>query len=184
MKTNFLRGILFGMSLVGLSAAWAGNVDDKASNVTATFTQMGVPVSVGFKKFDARIDYDPANVAAAKARIDVDVASFDMGDPAYNAEVQKKEWFNAAQFPKATFVSSSIKATAPDKLVCAGQLTIKGKTLPVSVPVTIRQQGKNRVFEGALPIKRLDFNVGEGEWKATDMLIDEVKIAFKMVVNG
>lgn len=182
MKKGLARGLLCAVLAGSVVYAWAAAaVDTAASSVSAAFTQMGVEVPAKFKKFDAQIEFDPANVVAAKAQISVDVASFDIGDAAYNAEVQKKEWLNGAQFPKATFVSTSIKSTAPDKLLCTGQLTIKGKTVPVSVPVTVRQQGKNRVFEGLLPIKRLDFNIGEGEWKATDILIDEVKIRFRIV---
>jgi polyisoprenoid-binding protein YceI len=113
----------------------------------------------------------------------VDVASFDMGDAEYNKEVQKKEWFNTAQFPKATFVSTAIKSSAADKLQCAGQLTIKGKTVAVNLTINVKQQGNNRVFEGSLPIKRLDFNIGEGEWKDTDTLANEVIIKFKAVTT-
>ena len=51
------------------------------------------------------------------------------------------------------------------------------------MPIAIKQQGGNRIFEGALPIKRLDFNIGEGEWKDTDMLANEVIIKFKVVSN-
>lgn len=182
MKKILMRSLLCAALTGGSIHAWAAAaVDAAASNITAVFKQFGAEVPVKFKKFDAQIEFDPANVVAAKAKIDVDIASFDMGDPGYNAEVQKKDWLNGAQFPKATFVSTSIKSTAPDKLTCDGQLTIKGKTLPVSVPVTLKQQGKNRVFEGVLSIKRNDFNVGEGEWKATDILVDEVKIKFKIV---
>jgi polyisoprenoid-binding protein YceI len=182
MKKRLMRGLLWTALASSAVYAWAATgVDTAASSVSAAFTQMGAEVPAQFKKFDAQIEFDPANVVAAKARITVDVASFDIGDAAYNAEVQKKEWLNGAQFPQATFVSTSIKATAPDKLLCAGQLTIKGKTMPVTVPVTLKQQGNKRVFEGLLPIKRLDFNIGEGEWKATDILIDQVKIRFKIV---
>lgn len=178
------KGVLVAALFGGIAAAWAAvAVDTSASSITATFTQMGAPVPAKFNKFDAQIEYDPANVAAAKAHITVDVASFDIGDPGYNQEVRKKEWFDAARYPQATFVSTSIKATAPDKLVCNGNLTIKGKTVPISVPVTLKQQGGNRIFEGALPIKRLDFNIGEGEWKDTSYLIDEVKLKFVIVMK-
>jgi polyisoprenoid-binding protein YceI len=185
MKKLSLRRIGSILLLSGVSLAWAANTFEPAgSSIAAVFTQMGVPVEAKFKKFDASIEFDPANIAAAKAQITVDVGSFDIGDPEYNKEVQKKEWFNAAQFPKATFVSSSIKSTTADKLLCAGQLTVKGKSVAISVPITIKQQGKNQIFEGALPIKRLDFNIGEGEWKATDMLANEVNIKFKVVTTA
>lgn len=184
MKKISVNHLFLALVLGGLPLAWAAaGFDAASSSVAAVFTQIGVPVEVKFKKFDAQIDFDPANVAAAKAQFVVDVASFDMGDPEYNKEVQKMEWFNAAQFPKATFVSTAIKSVAADKLLCAGQLTIKGKTLAVNVPISVKQQGGNRVFEGSLPIKRLDFNIGEGEWKDTDTLANEVLIKFKAVTT-
>ena len=36
------------------------------------------------------------------------------------------------------------------------------------------------MFEGALPIKRLAFNIGDGEWKDTSMVADEVLIKFRV----
>jgi polyisoprenoid-binding protein YceI len=94
--------------------------------------------------------------------------------------VTKKEWFNSAQFPKASFVSSSIKPAGPGKLNVAGKLAIKGKSTDVSFPLTVKAEGGKQVFEGALPIKRLAFNIGEGEWKDTSMVADEVVIKFRV----
>jgi polyisoprenoid-binding protein YceI len=155
--------------------------DAAKSAVSATFKQLNVPVEAKFKKFSAQIDFDSAKPENAKATVDIDVPSFDLGDPEYNKEVQKKEWFNGAQFPKASFVSSSIKPGAAGKLDVAGKLTIKGKTADVSFPLTVKKEGGNQVFEGALPIKRLAFNIGEGEWKDTSMVADEVVIKFRVV---
>jgi len=107
----------------------------------------------------------------------------DLGDPEYNREVAKKEWFNTAQFPKATFVSTSIRPAGTDKLNVAGKLTIKGKTADVSFPLTVKTAGKQQVFEGQLPIKRLAFNIGEGEWKDTSMVADEVVIKFRVTAG-
>jgi len=39
------------------------------------------------------------------------------------------------------------------------------------------------IFDGALPIKRLTYNIGEGEWKATDTVADEVIIKFHVVTT-
>ena len=155
--------------------------DSKASNVVITFKQMNVPVSAKFTKFNAAIDYNPAAPEAAKASVEIDITSFDLGDPEYNKEVTKKEWFNAAQFPKANFVSSSIKPAANGTLTATGKLTIKGKTADVSFPVSIKKEGNNQVFDGSLPIKRLTFNIGEGDWKDTSMVADDVMIKFHVV---
>ncbi|WP_075256908.1 YceI family protein [Herbaspirillum camelliae] len=158
-------------------------VDAAKSNVVATFKQLNVPVDAKFKKFAATIDFDAAKPAEGKANVDIDVTSFDLGEPDYNKEVQKKEWFNAAQFPKASFVSSSIKAAGAGKYDVAGKLTIKGKTTDVSFPLTVKKEGAAQVFDGVLPIKRLTYNIGEGEWKDTGMVADEVTIKFHIVAQ-
>jgi polyisoprenoid-binding protein YceI len=162
-------------------AANLAKFDRAKSNVTITFTQMNVPVDAKFKSFNAVIDYDAVKPELSKANVDIDLKSFDLGDAQYNQEVLKKEWFNAAQFPKANFVSSSMKQVAAGKLQVAGKLTIKGKTQDVSFPLTISKQGDAFVFDGKLPIKRLAFNIGEGEWKDTSMVADEVQIKFHVV---
>lgn len=176
----------FAKLLVGLLAAHtafanAAAIDSSKSTITATFKQIGVDVTAKFKTVSGTIDFDEANPTAGKAQITVALASFDLGDAEYNKEVQKKEWFNTAQFPQGTFVSSSIKSVSAGKLLVQGKLTIKGKALDVAVPMTVKQDGKAQVFEGLLPIKRLYFNIGEGEWKDTDTLADDVVVKFKAV---
>ena len=37
-----------------------------------------------------------------------------------------------------------------------------------------------QVFEGSLPIKRLAYAIGEGEWKDTSIVADEVVIKFRV----
>lgn len=158
-------------------------LDTAKSSVGIVFKQMNVPIDAKFKKFTAAIDYNSAKPEASKASVDIDVSSFDLGDPEYNKEVLKKEWFNAAQFPKATFTSTSMKAGASGKLDVTGNLTIKGKTSLISFPLSVKKEGNNQLFEGSLPIKRLAFNIGEGEWKDTGMVADEVVIKFHVITT-
>lgn len=173
---------LLALSLAA-SAATLLKADPAKTSVTATFKQMNVPVESKFTKFAFAIDYDAAKPDASKASVEIDTASLDMGDPEYNKEVAKKDWFNSAQYPKASFVSSSIKAAGAGKLNVTGKLTIKGKSADVTFPMTVKADGGKQVFDGALPIKRLAFNIGEGEWKATDMVADDVTIKFHVTAQ-
>jgi polyisoprenoid-binding protein YceI len=158
-------------------------LDTSKSTIGIVFKQMNVPVDAKFKKFTANIDYDNAKPESSKATVDIDVSSFDLGDPEYNQEVLKKEWFNAAQFPKANFISTSMKMGADGKLNVAGNLSIKGKTIVTNFTLNVKKEGNNQVFDGNLPIKRLAFNIGEGEWKDTGMVADEVIIKFHVVTS-
>jgi polyisoprenoid-binding protein YceI len=177
VSKRVLLASLLGLSLVA-SAASLLKTDPAQTTVSATFKQMNVPVESKFKKYTIAIDYDPAKPDASKATVEVETASLDLGDKDYNAEVAKKEWFNSAQFPKATFASTAIKAAGAGKLNVTGKLTIKGKTADVTFPMTVKTEGAKQVFDGALPIKRLAFNIGEGEWKDTTMVADDVTIKF------
>ena len=183
--TSVLVGGVAAFSLASSALAAPLKVDAGKSTVSAVFKQLNVPVEAKFKKFTAQIDFDSAKPDAAKASVDIDIASFDLGDAEYNKEVLKKEWFNAAQFPKASFVSSSIKASAGapagSRYDVVGKLTIKGKTADVQFPLTVKKEGSGQVFDGAVPIKRLAYNIGEGEWKDTSMVADEVTIKFHVV---
>ena len=176
---QFSRAILLAALLAAGSAhAAALKTNAAKSSIAATFKQMGVAVDVKFTQFRATIDFDPAKPDAAHAQVEVDVGSIDLGAPEYNSEVGKAEWFNKAKFPKATFVSSSIKTSGANQLQVSGKLSIKGKTTDVSFPLTVKKEGNAQMFDGALPIKRLAFNIGEGEWKDTGMVADEVTIKF------
>lgn len=167
------------------TASFATNADAAAeaakSSVSAVFKQMNVPVEGRFSRFNADVHFDPANAAASSAKLDVEVASLDLGSPDYNKEVAGDEWFDAAHFPHATFVSTQIKAGANGAWTVAGKLTIRGKTTDVVVPVTYHKDGANQVFDGALPIKRLAYGVGTGEWKDTSIVADDVQIKFHIV---
>lgn len=187
---SVLRKSAIGAACVALcfalpAIAAALKTDTTKSGVSAVFKQLSVPVEAKFKKFNAQIDFNSAKPETSKASVEIDLPSFDLGDAEINKEVLKKEWFNAAQFPKASFVSSTIKpaagAPAGSKYDVAGKLTIKGKTVDVSFPLTVKKEGAAQVFDGALPIKRLAFNIGEGEWKDTSTVADEVIIKFHVV---
>lgn len=156
-------------------------VDAAKSSVIAVSKQMGVPVEGKFRRFSAQVRFDPAKPADGRASIEIDIASFDLGDADFNRETTKKEWFDAAKHPKATFVTTAIKPAGAGKFEAAGKLTIKGITRDVVAPVSFKAEGGQQVFEGVLPIKRLAFNIGEGEWKDTSTVADDVQIRFRIV---
>ncbi len=169
--------------LLAVAPAFAlATVDTAKSTVTATSKQMNVPVDGKFRKFTAQLDFDPAKPTAGSANLTIDTSSYDLGDESYNQQVRGKDWFDTAQFPNATFVSSAIaSADGANRFKVTGKLTIKGKSQNVVVPVTVTQQGASQTFDGLLPIKRTQYDIGTGEWKDTSMVADEVVIKFHIV---
>lgn len=183
---NSLRTLTLSALVTGVAFATAAHagIDTAKSTLTATFKQMNVPVDGSFKKINATIQFDPANLGSSKAQLDVDVASFDLGSAEYNDQVAGKDWFDAKDFPHATFVSNAIKAGANGAYSVTGTLTIRGKSNTVTVPVQYHKDGAAQVFDGVLPIKRLQYGIGQGEWSDTSLVADDVQLKFHIVSNG
>nr|WP_322068656.1 YceI family protein [Paraburkholderia bannensis] len=164
-----------------MGIAWA-QLDTGKSTLVAISRQLGVSVAGSFTKFDAHIDFDPARPDGGTARLTVDTGSYDLGDSTYNDSVRGPAWFDAKTYPQATFVSTGVAATAPNQYSVSGNLTIKGHTESVAVPVVLTQQGGTQTFDGTLPVNRMVFGIGTGEWKDTSKVADEVLIKFHIVV--
>jgi polyisoprenoid-binding protein YceI len=52
------------------------------------------------------------------------------------------------------------------------------------VPLVMTQTGAITVATGVLPIKRLAFSIGDGDWADTSMVADEVQVKFKFSLSG
>lgn len=149
------------------------------STVVATFKQEGVAVDTPFTRFTGTISYDPQHVGASRAIIEVETASLDIGDPAYNAEVAKKSWFDSATYPKGEFRSTAIKPLAANRFEATGTLTIKGRTQTISVPVSVGATSAGNAFDGSFTISRKVFGIGDSTWDG--VLEDQVVVKFHLV---
>jgi len=181
MKGSSVTWIGTGAFALAFAVFAAGDpaIDASRSSIVVTFKQENVPVDASFKSFNGRIDYDPAHPNAAKAAIEVDTGSFDMGSADYNAEVRKKSWLDSASYPKASYISTSVKPGAGGRFDATGTLTLKGKSQTLTVPVTATPNGSTTVFDGTIGISRAYFGIGDADWK--DVVDDTVRIKFHLV---
>ncbi|MEO8058103.1 MAG: YceI family protein [Burkholderiales bacterium] len=154
------------------------------SEIAFVSKQMGVPVEGVFRKFDARIEFDPKKPEAGNVSFTIDTGSASLGIAQTDAELPKPEWFNAPKFPQATFQSNAIKGLGGGRFEVAGKLTIKGKVRDVVVPVGVTQSAGSSVAAGSFTIKRLEFKIGEGDWADTGMVANDVQVRFKLTLTG
>ncbi len=154
------------------------------SEIAFTSKQMGVPVDGRFRKFDAQVAFDPKKPEAAKIAFTIELASVALGVAETEAEIAKPDWFDTKKFPQASFRSAAVKSTGAGKFEIAGTLTIKGTSQNVVVPVSLAQNGAATTATGAFTIKRLAFKIGDGDWKDTAMVADDVLVKFKLALTG
>jgi polyisoprenoid-binding protein YceI len=181
-----LRALALAATLVATAALAAEltQFSPEKSQISFVSKQMGVAVDGRFAKFDAKISVAPARPETGKAQIDVELTSIDTGSSDADAEVKGKKWFNTAAFPKASFVSSQVRALGGGRYEALGKLTIKGHTHDVTAPFTFKQDGNVGSFDGVFTLNRLDYAIGEGEWADTSTVANEVQIKFHVVALG
>ncbi|MCB5364928.1 YceI family protein [Pusillimonas sp. CC-YST705] len=187
MKVSFLRSAVLaaalGLGALGqATAATYTSIDGQSSKIGFGYSQMNVKMDGSFAELKApTFSFDPANPEAAQVTLEVVLASVDAGYDEATEELAKDEWLALGAHPLATFTSTKVEALGDNRFQVTGNLTIKGITQPVTAPFTFKEDDKGGVFEGAFSFKRSDFNVGEGQWKDTSIVADDIQITFSVV---
>lgn len=180
-----MRTFLLLLSLCAATVVEAADrpLMQKGSDIRFTYTQMKVPVQGHFTKFTGAQSLDAAKPERSSIRMQVDVASFS-ADPEVDVEAVKPEWFDAKKFPQATFVSKSVKSMGGGRYEMTGTFTLKGISRDLVVPFELKEQaGGNADMTGQFVLRRGDFKIGEGEWSVFDVVANEVKVDFHLLLG-
>jgi len=165
-----------------LAAEPAGYAADAAqSRLEFAGRQAGAEFKGVFHKFTAAIDFSPDALAASRFDVSVDENSVDTKDADRDKTIRGADIFDVARFPTAHYVASSFTKTAGG-FTAQGQLTLRGVTKDVAVDFQFTPTPQGAKLEGSALIKRLDFGVGQGEWKSTEWVGNDVKISFALVL--
>lgn len=174
--------LLLGAAAAVVLGADARPIDAKQSTLVASFKQQAVTVDAPFKRFEGSIQYDPAHAADTRATLHVDTSSLDIGDEDSDAEVRGVAWFDSAHYPTATFESTRITARDAQHFDASGNLTIKGRTRPVTVTVSVTPGAHGYVYDGGFELSRRDFGIGDPQWDP--VLDDHVRVQFHLLADS
>ena len=119
-------------------AAQAANYAIDPTHTFASFeiSHFGAAVNRGrFDKKEGTVQLDKAG-KSGKAEITFDVTSVNTGTPAFDKHLQSADLFDAAKHPTIKFVSDKFSFTGDKVSEVTGQLTLLGKTAPVTLKAT------------------------------------------------
>lgn len=176
-----LTAVLLAGALACAHAVEYKQVNATASQISFTYNQMGTRVYGTFGQFEATLDFDPANPAAARAAFTIQLSSIDAGSSDANSELQKPAWFNTQAYPVARFESTRVTALGNGRYAVTGKLTLKGMTRTIRAQVSLKPQNAIGVFDGTFILKRADFRIGEGEWADYGVISNDINIRFRVV---
>jgi len=158
-------------------------LDPAKSSLEFTFVQAGAQNKGRFRRFQVSFDFSPENLVASRLDVTVETNSADTGDEERDDTLRGADLFAASKFPQAHFAATQINRTAAG-YEAVGKLTIRGVTRDARVPFAFRTASEHGAevgqMSGKTSLRRLDYGVGQGDWKATDQLGNEVGVAFEL----
>lgn len=183
LKSN-LSYLVLACCTWGAYAAPQWNMIANESQLTFTATQNGSPVSGEFKNFTANLHVDVNNLQESSIDIVIDMNSVNASYGEVKSTLLTSDWFNVKMFPKAEFKATEFNKTGDNAYEAKGTLTIKDKSVPVTLMFTSSFPSENKgVVVGGTVLKRSDFGVGQGEWASTDEIKDNVTVNFKVTAT-
>jgi len=180
-KTLTLVAAAAGIAATPLAAPAPWEVDASHTTVGFSVKHFFTPVEGQFDDFEIDLTYDADNPSASAVSARIGVASVNTNNERRDTHLRTPDFFEADVHTDITFVSTSVRGVGDGNLLATGDLTIKGVTRQVEMPITLlgiqdipteMQEmlgGAKRIasFEGRLSIDRGDFGVGTGSWAAT-----------------
>ncbi|TPG18702.1 polyisoprenoid-binding protein [Sphingomonas koreensis] len=163
--------------------------------VNTDHTQLLFTVShLGFSEYTGMftnptgtLTLDPAHPAADKVEVTFPIAKVRTTVPELDTHLQTADFFDAAKYPTAHFVSTKVTVIGDGAATIDGNLTLHGVTKPVSLDARFVGAGKgimgppnpNIGFAATTTIKRSDFGLSGGIPLISDDVLLTINAAFE-----
>ena len=158
-------------------------LDQAKSTLTFSFVQAGAQNQGRFTRFPVNFDFSSDNLAAGRLEVVVEMSSLDSGDQERDDTLRGADMFTVTKFPQSHFTATQFVKTATG-FEAIGKLTIRGVTRDARVPFSFRIATENGMtvgyMNGKTSLKRLDYGVGQGDWKSTEWVGADVGVSFAL----
>ena len=187
MKRRFILLLAVILAPARLAIAQTSTfIPDKAhSEVDFSILHMSLSNVHGrFGNIGGSIVLNDSDISKSTVNVTVDVGTVETGVSARDNDLKSPNFFDVAQFPVATFVSTSVTKSATG-LVVNGNLTLHGVTKPVTLevqgptgPVPGMDHKSHSGFSAKTTIRRTDFGIGAKY--PTAVVGEEVKLTIDL----
>jgi polyisoprenoid-binding protein YceI len=172
------------------TTTWA--IDPTHSEVQFKVKHLMVSTVTGsFGQFEGTVEMAGDDFADAEINFSADIASISTNNEQRDAHLKSGDFFDAEQFPKLTFSSTSLKKTGDDTYELLGDLTMHGVTKPVTLKAEYGGQmqdfyGQTKAgFEVSGVLKRKEFGLTwDGVTEAGGVVVsDDVRLLMNIQVT-
>ena len=135
------------MAVETAAAVQAWTID--AAHTTVEFAvkhMMFTTVRGRFKAFSGTIAIDEKHPDQSKVEVDIDASSIDTGVADRDAHLRSADFLDVEHHPRITFRSTKVDGAhkaAGDRFTVQGELSIRGKSIPVTLDASFEGAGKD-----------------------------------------
>lgn len=149
MKKQLLSILLIALSLCCFAQ---NSIDFEIRN-------LGINVDGHFGKFSVTTNFDDSNTLKSISG-EITVKSINTGIDSRDEHLLEEDYFHSSKFPKITLSSIDITKKRGNNYSAKVNLTIKGKSKQITIPLQVKITEKQRKISSQFQINRKDFKVG------------------------
>jgi polyisoprenoid-binding protein YceI len=187
-RAAFALALLALVSVLPAAAATTYSVDVAHSDVGFTIRHFVSQVRGRFDQFSGTIVRDEADPGKSTVEFRIQATSINTNQPDRDKDLRSPNFFDVATHPEIVFKSRSVEAVTADEYRVTGDLTMRGITKVVTLPVRFEGEmkdawgGVRAGFSTAITLDRKEFGIN---WnKVLDsggvMLGDEVGVSISL----
>jgi len=167
VKTAFaVAALASALSTAATAADYVVDTKNAHASINFRIKHLGFSWLAGrFDKFTGTFSYDDKNPDASKVKIEIDTASVDTNHAERDKHLRAADLLDTDKFPTATFESTSVKSSGPEKATVSGKLTLHGVTKDIVIETQRVGGGKDPWggyrdgFTGTTTLKLADFGI-------------------------
>ena len=166
---------LFGFTAAAAEQKFALTGDN--TKVAFTGTKKGGKHEGGFKKLTGTATVD-GDASTLKIEAEIDTTSLYSDNEKLTAHLKTPDFFGVKDNPKASFKSTKVEKSEKGYTI-TGDLTLLGKTKPVTMPATVAVKDDELTLTSEFKINRSDWGMIFGKGMVDDAVSLKLNIAAK-----
>lgn len=172
-----------GLAAAPLAAATEWAVDPSESRILFEYEADGKPTEGHFTEFAGTGRFDPAAPGEARLEVRIESASIDLGDAKAEAFATSAEWFDSENHPHIVYRLVGLTPLEGNRYRAEGELSIRGRTRPVTTTVELEIDEREARAAGTLRIDRTKYMLGVGPISLFVEIGREVAVRFELVAH-
>jgi polyisoprenoid-binding protein YceI len=159
------------------------------SNVSFSIMKFFFKEEGGFRDYSGDISYDPDHPESSSVKILIQAGSIDTRIDGRDRVLRSDDFLDVERYPSLTFASTAVVPESGGMLNVTGDLTIRGVTRQITVPVkllgtkTMQGYGEFAGFDAVFTIDRTEFGVNGSRWSGGNLILSK-EVTIHLAIGG